>query len=209
MNPMFPDLAARAWEIARDELFAPSGTGLELKPLKPWLDPGNYRFNTAYALGAMGMAARELGDGDAYDAIAAAIGELEVNRDGGVLSYPGCSTWSHAFMLKARVGRTQGMSDLVNHGLPAAWKRGPFISDLRYPELLPARAVSDGEALEATLYPGAGGGRFGLGLAGLAPGRRYRLDGCAAGEGTADAAGKLRVDVELDGRAEIRITPIS
>jgi len=207
MNPVFPDLAARAWEIARDELFVPSGTGLELKPLKPWLDPGNYRLNTAYALGALGMAARELGDSEAHAAVTAALGELEVNRDGGVLSYPGCSTWSHAFMLKSRVGRTQGMSDLVNRGLPAAWKQGPFISDLRYPEVLPARAVSDGEALEATLYPGAGGGRFAVGLAGLAPGRRYRLAGCVDSEGTADAAGDLRVEVELDGRREIRVMP--
>jgi hypothetical protein len=207
MHPLFPDLALRAWEIARDELFRHGPYGLQLIPLKPWLDAGNYRFNTAYALGALGMAARELGDGDALAAVLAAMAELRTNREGGVLSYPGCSTWSHAFMLKTRVGRTNGLADLVNKGPTAQWLDGPVIADLAYPDVLPARAVSDGSALEAVLYPGRAAGRYELGIAQLHPGARYRLEGCVADSGVADPAGHLRVAVELQGRTPLRIVP--
>jgi len=207
MHPLFPDLALRAWEIARDELFRHGPYGLELIPLKPWLDAGNYRFNTAYALGALGMAARELGDGDALAAVLAAMAELRTNREGGVLSYPGCSTWSHAFMLKTRVGRTNGLADLVNKGPTPQWLDGPVIADLAYPDVLPARAVSDGSALEAVLYPGRAAGRYELGIAQLHPGARYRLEGCVADSGVADPAGHLRIAVELQGRTPLRIVP--
>lgn len=207
MHPLFPDIAARWWEIARSELFRSTGSGLELLPLKPWLDAGNYRFNTAYALGALGMAARELGDDDAARAIRGAIDELDTARHDGVLSYPGCSTWSHTFMLNMRLGRANGLSDLVNAERPAAWRDGPVIDDAPYPDVLPARAVSDGAALEAVLYPGATGGRFDLTLAGLRAGAGYRLDGCVGERAIADADGRVRLAVELDGRREIRVAP--
>lgn len=209
MHAVFPDLALRAWEIARHELFRGGAHGLELIPLRPWLDAGNYRFNTAYALGALGMAARELGDADALAAVRGAMDELPANRAGGVLSHPGCSTWSHAFLLKARVGRTNGLADLVEHGLPAAWRDGPVIDELAWPDVLAARAVSDGAALEAVLYPGRAPGRFALGLAQLVPGRRYRCEGCVDPEGVADAEGRLRPSVELEGRTPIRILPLA
>ena len=207
MHPLFPDIATRWWEIARSELFRVTGDGLELLPLKPWLDAGNYRFNTAYALGALGMAARELGDEDAVRAIRGTIDELATARHGGVLSYPGCSTWSHTFMLNMRIGRANGLSDLVNEERPAPWRDGPTIEEAAYPEVLPARAVSDGAALAAVLYPGTAGGRREIVLGGLRPGTGYRCEGCVEEHATADAEGRLRVAIELDGRRELRISP--
>ncbi len=209
MHPLFPDIAARWWEIARSELFRPAAGGLELLPLKPWLDAGNYRFNTAYALGALGMAACELGDADAVAAVRGAIGELETTRHGGVLSYPGCSTWSHTFMLNMRLGRANGLSDVVNKEPPAAWRDGPYIDDAPYPDVLPARAVSDGAALAAVLYPGAGGGPAAIVLGGLRPGAGYRCAGAVEENATASADGRLQVVVELDGRRELMVSPRS
>ena len=207
MHPLFPDLSNRFWEIARAELFDTDGDGLRLKPLKPWLDAGNYRFNTAYALGALSMAARELGDEAALNALREEIDKLETSDEGGVLSYPGCSTWSHTFMLNARVGRTNGLSDLVNEGVPEAWLRGPKLSEVSYPEILPAKAVSDGQAFEAVLYPGAQGGQYSLGFSDLAPNRDYRCDGCVESSARSDDEGKLTVNVALNGRHEIRVFP--
>jgi hypothetical protein len=209
MHPLFPDISTRWWEIARSELFRRSGNALELLPLKPWIDAGNYRFNTAYALGALGMSARELGDAEGVAAIVAAIDELETSRDGGVLSYPGCSTWSHTFMLNMRIGRENGLSDLVNDGLPSAWRDGPYIDDARYPDVLPAKAVSDGAALEAVLYPGGAAGRFEIGIAGLRPDTAYRLDGTVETRADADGSGRLRVQVDLDGRREMKLAPLA
>ncbi len=209
MYPLFPDISIQLWEIARSELFRQSGGELELLPLKPWIDAGNYRFNTGYALGALGMAARELGDDEAVRAVCAAMDEFETSRDGGVLSYPGCSTWSHTFMLNMRVGRTNGLSDLVNDGPPSAWRDGPYIDDAKYPDVLPAKAVSDGQALEAVLYPGAAAGRFDVGLAGLRPGCAYRSDGSIETEINADDGGRARISVDLDGRRDVRIAPVA
>lgn len=208
MHPLFPDMSRRLWEIARSELFRQSGNGLELIPLKPWLDAGNYRFNTAYALGALGMAARELGDEEAVNTICDSISELETSRAGGVLSYPGCSTWSHTFMLNMRLGRANGLSDLVNKDSPQSWRDGPIIDELSYPDVLPARAVSDGRALDAVLYPGDKPGRFSIGLANLLPNKNYRLEACVDEHVTADASGNAYINVELDGRHEIRVKPV-
>ena len=209
MHPLFPEYSRRLWEIARSELFFQHDGALALKPLKPWLDAGNYRFNTAYALGALGMAAQELGDEEAVAAVSHEIAALETSRIGDVLSYPGCSTWSHAFMLKMRIGRANGLTDLVNEGPPDSWRSGPIIDELSYPDVLPARAVSDGRALHAVLHPGIGAGRFNIGLAQLIPGQTYRLDGCVESQITADAAGRAQIVVELDGRREIRVAPIT
>jgi len=209
MHPLFPDVSNRWWDIARREMFRRTGDGLDLLPLKPWIDAGNYRFNTAYALGSLGMAACELGDDDAVAAIAGAIGELDTSRDGGVLSYPGSSTWSHTFMLNMRLGRANGLSDLVNEGPPQQWRDGPYIDALGYPDVLPAKAVSDGSALEAVLYPGASAGRFEITFAGLRPGAPYRLEGAVENTKNADEAGRLSTQVDLDGRRELVVAPVS
>lgn len=207
MHPLYPDLSNRFWEIARAELFDSDGSGLRLKPLKPWLDAGNYRFNTAFALGALSMAARELGDVEALKALFEEIHKLETSAEGGVLSYPGCSTWSHTFMLNARVGRTNGLSDLVNEGVPDIWLNGPKLSEVSYPDILPAKAVSDGQAFEAVLYPGAQGGKFALGFSGFAPNQTFNCQGCVEASQRSDENGSLTVNVELDGRHQIRILP--
>jgi len=207
MHAVFPDLARRLWAIARAELFDAGRGGLTLKPLKPWLDPGNYRFNTAYALGALGMAAAELGDAAALDAVRREVDALPRLHAGGVLSHPGCSIWTHAFLLKMRLGRANAVAELVNEGMPQPWREGPVIADARYPDLLVARAVSDGTALDAVCYPGRGGGVTELVVGQLRPGQRYRLEGAETAEGIADAAGRLRLSLAMEGRHVLRVLP--
>ncbi|MGR8949789.1 MAG: linalool dehydratase/isomerase domain-containing protein [Gammaproteobacteria bacterium] len=208
MHPLFPDISNRLWEIARGELFEPGHGELILKPIKPWLDAGNYRFNTAYALGALSMAARELGDEEALTALLTAIGELETARHGGVLSYPGCSTWSHTFMLNARIGRTNGLANLVNDGTPAPWREGPVLDKADYPDVLPAKAVSDGNAFSGVFYPGDAGGRFKLGFINCIPSATYRCEGCVEPQVSSNEKGELIVNVDLDGRREMRLSPV-
>ncbi len=209
MHAVFPDLARRLWAVARAELFADRGGALALLPLKPWLDPGNYRFNTAYALGALGMAAAELGDDAALAAVRQHITALPAQHAGGVLSYPGCSIWTHAFLLKTRLGRANALADLVSTGMPKPWREGPVIAEANYPDLLVARAVSDGVALDAVCYPGRSGGVVNLGIGQLRPGVRYRCEGTREGEGIADARGQLGLTLALEGRLEVKISPLS
>jgi len=153
------------------------------------------------------MAAAELGDAAALDAVRREVDALPRLHAGGVLSHPGCSIWTHAFLLKMRLGRANAVAELVNEGMPQPWREGPVIADARYPDLLVARAVSDGTALDAVCYPGRGGGVTELVVGQLRPGQRYRLEGAETAEGIADAAGRLRLSLAMEGRHVLRVLP--
>ena len=103
---------------------------------------------------------------------------------------------------------TNAIHDLVADGLPAAWREGPLLQDVEYPDVLVAKAVSDGAALDLTLLPGRDPGRHTLGLSQLQPGARYRCEGTVEREVGADAEGRASVTVELDGRRAVRVRPV-
>src|SRR6201993_4634702 len=90
-------------------------------------------------------------------------------------------------------GRANAHYDRVKHGIPDAWARGPILDEADYPQVLVARAVTDGDALDLVLRPGECGGRRRLGLARLRPGATYTVRGgvenriVAGADGTAVA----------------------
>ena len=45
-------------------------------------------------------------------------------------------------------------TDVVNRGNLPEWDRGPILEAVNYPEVLVARAVTDGDALHLVLRPG-------------------------------------------------------
>ena len=97
----------------------------------------------------------------------------------------------------------------VARGLPQSWTTGPILSDCRYPEVLVARAVSDGRDLQLVLRSGNGGGRSSLGIGRLDPERSYDVIGALQAEITADACGRATIELDLADRAEVRIIPRS
>ena len=209
MHPTVPDVAVRAWEIARHQLFDDVGGGLRLKPMQAKLDPSNYQKNRVYRYGAIGMAAAEHGDAEAWAAVHEALADEACVTEGGVLRYPGGSVWAHTSLLNMRLGRTNGMHDLVREGMPQAWREGPVLARAQYPDVLVAKAVSDGKALELVCRPGRGGGRQTLGIAGLEPGAAYRVEGARETSAKAGPDGTLDVEIALDGRTELRVLPVT
>ncbi len=207
MHPTVPDIAVRGWEIARHQLFSSGSGELELLPMQPKLDPSNYQRNRVYAYGVLGMAAAEFGDGAARKAVADALAAEKTETEGGVLHYPGGSVWAHTSLLNMRLGRTNGIGDLVRHGMPNAWQDGPILAAAKYPDVLVAKAVSDGAALELACHPGRTAARQTLGIAQLKPGGRYRVEGALETAATADREGKMDLEIELDGRSEVRVLP--
>ena len=210
-HPTFPDIARRSWEIVRREMLHvdAGGARLDLRGFDLF-DTGNYRRSNATALTAVMAAATEMGDAEAHDVVRAAfIAEHPPVMDAGVLHHPGVSTQVHAVAFFSRAGRTNAMRDLVADGLPAAWREGPLLENVEYPDVLVARAVSDGAALDLTLLPGRDPGRHVLGLSQLRPGRRYRCEGTVEPEVGADAAGRANVTVELAGRRAVRVHPVA
>jgi len=95
----------------------------------------------------------------------------------------------------------------VVEGPPSSVLSGPRLADARYPDVLVAKAWSEGDALDLVLHPGAKPGRQTLGIERLRPLARYAVTGARASELVADARGGATLEVDLDGRTELRVAP--
>lgn len=169
-------------------------------------DVGNYSNTGAGAHPWMSIVAREYGEEALLDTIVTSADEhLDPVEENGVRHYRALSGLSMAQMFMGRFSRTDGFFDIVNRGNPEAWSRGPILSEAPYPDVLVARAVSNGEDLQLVLRPGGAGGQFDLQLARLRPGRQYKTDQGALI--TADEAGEAVLRVHLADRTEYHLTP--
>lgn len=212
LHPAYPDLAHRSWRLVRETALQERDGGFHLpRGLANRVDGGTYSFGgESFGLTLLAMAAREIGDEEvATRALAQVDDALPTLRSGGAARYDGLSTQGNLYHLMARLGRASGLRDLVAHGLPDAWRTGPRLAEAAYPDVLVARAVTDGAALRCVLHPGVDDGlRAVLALDRLVPGRTYRAAGSVEGEVVADAAGCASVTVDLAGRHELVVEPI-
>jgi hypothetical protein len=215
VRPLAPDVAARLWEVFRDEVigvdhgrFTFTSFGTERLDK---IDLGNNAKSPVTVLAFLSALAREMGDEEAYKAMEAAADEaLDPRVRDGARWYAGASTIGNAMLALGRLGRADGWHDLVARGAPDAWHRGPRLVEVAYPDVLVARAASDGRALELVLHPGAGEGRQRLRVERLDPGRAYRVRGGGPDHdavGGADGGASFAVD--LGGRTEVALVPAS
>jgi len=210
LAPVFPDIARRQYEILRHEWMWLNSDGTLGLDLKGWdkIDTGNYRRSNISALLWMRAAAAELGDSE----VAAAAG-LSIEREapstveGGVRHHPGVSVQGTCGLFLASTARTDSHFARINRGMPEQWLAGPILADADYPEVLVARAVTDGAALDLVLRPGAGRARQTLTIGRLRAGHTYRTQGAVDAEVTADAHGDAYVHVDLEDRHELRVVP--
>ena len=82
-----------------------------------------------------------------------------------------------------------------------------MLAQAAYPEVLVARAVTDGTVLDLTLRPGNGGGRTVLGVERLVPQQGYFVTGAVDDTVIADDDGCALVTVDLDDRREVFLRP--
>ncbi|GLZ55341.1 hypothetical protein [Actinomycetospora sp. NBRC 106378] len=205
----FPDLAQRTWWLLRErELTTDGGHPALPARLVSRLDPGNYTLGRD-TLGLIGitMAGREVGDEDAAVAAAAALAEREpVEERHGARRYADSSPLVNFYGILGRFGRRSGLRDLFGHGaVPTTWRQGPRLAEAAYPDVLVARAVTDGHALDLVLRPGDGPVRTVLGVDRLVPGRTYTSLGTATDTVTADEHGHALLEVDLGDRHEVRL----
>lgn len=210
LNAGMPELAQRTWWIVRDQEIHDHGDRVGFAPsVTSRLDPGNYRLgNDAYGQAMIAMAAREMGD----DATAArAIAGLEDSGNAvttnGARRYSALSTLGNLYALQSRFNRANGLHDLINRGAPAEWRTGPILAEAAYPDVLVAKAVTDGHALDLVLRPGAGPCRTTLRLERLVPHRDYRVSGAVDENVGASATGAATVIVDLHDRLEVSVVP--
>ena len=210
-NAGMPELAQRTWWIVRDQEIHDRGDRVGFAPsVSSRLDPGNYRLgNDAYGQALIAMAAREMGDeATATLAIAGLEDSGKPLTANGARRYSALSTLGNLYALQSRFNRANGLHDFVNHGAPDAWRRGPVLAEAAYPDVLVAKAVTDGHALDLVLRPGAEPCRTTLRVERLVPQRIYRLEGAVTDSVTASPIGTATFDVDLGGRLEVRVVPM-
>lgn len=210
LHPVCPERAEGLWWMSRDRVVEQReavGPRLRLEEIRAF-DPGNHKRTRGFMFGVLLHGAREFGDADVVTAVEAAIGEeLATSRAEGVLSYEDVSIWAHAFLLMGRVGRKDGLRDLVTRGTDRRILDGPVLAGAPYPDVLVARATSDGSALDAVLYPGRTPGRYPITFGQLRPAATYRLEGAPSDVRIADRDGAVTFPVDLDGRTPLRLVP--
>jgi Linalool dehydratase/isomerase len=207
LNSMFPDIAQRYWAIARAEAFADEGG---LKPVLPRvaIDAGNYKPGYALAMEAQYGAAREFGDTAAADAAKRALDTLcDPVTENGVFRYRKGSNFINACVILDRQLQHNFWRQTVLGPTPESALSGPILDDVDYPDVLVAKALSDGDDLRLVLYPGGPAGRQRLRLARLQPGRPYHITGAVETSVNADSQGRAEISVLLGGRTEVRLAP--
>lgn len=206
LNATLPDLALRQWLLLRRTLVGATGAA-RLRRSAFWpIDTGNYGYSRAAAFAGTALAAAEMGDREATVLCLSALDEecpAVIERR--VLHRPRASVWAHAVEFLARSGSKNAFRDLIQR--PRNTAPRPAITDIRYPDVLAARAVHRYGGLAAVLYPGRASGRHQIGLSGLSPGSTYACDGTVERRIVADTQGRTAVTVDIDGRKEIQVRP--
>jgi hypothetical protein len=211
LNPGMPELAQRLWWTMRERAIDLDGD--EVLPTIRDLDRvdvGNYRYGAdTFARTMVVLAAREMGDDEAADVVQRSLdANAVIERRGGVRRYAKLSVYGNLAHTLARFTRRDAMRDMIAFDRPDAWSTGPRLAGAPYPDVLVAKAVTDGRALDLVLRPGDGPVRASLSLDRLVPGARYVVEGAATGSVVADRRGEAVVcDVDLGDRAELRVRP--
>lgn len=210
MHPGLPDLAHRTWWLIRENwLQVEDGRVRTPRGLVSRLDPGSYQVRSdTFSLAVTTMAAREIGDEETALAAERTLAERErLEVEHGAERFADASGLANSYLNLGRFGRASGLRDLVAFGPPTAWRDGPVLDEAAYPDVLVARAVSDGAALDLVLVPGAGPVRTTLRLAQLRPGTSYDVEGAGTRRLVADGAGRAELGLDLGGRTAVRVRP--
>ena len=220
-NVFSTPLARRLWAIGRKELafcMAKNSAGepritipREALSFMDTIDPGNYRPGSMFAYAAVAICGREFGDDDLAEAALRSMDEDCGRRvENGVLSYDRASNLANTWAVEGRLMGNGDFRASFVAGPSQAALQGPLLDAASYPDVLVAKAVSDGQDLALVLYPGRDAGRQTLGLARLVPGAAYRVAGRATPQRfNADSDGRATLEVEIDGRTELRVLPQS
>lgn len=209
LSPLLPAVAARRWELVR-RWFRVDGDGrLCVDRIGSFdrIDVGNYRPSLVFMLATIMLAAREMGDEDIYEAARTRIDSDHNPTTRGGATHLDASPFTAMLTTMARFGRRHAWHDLANRDRPAEWSTGPRLAQAPYPDVLVARAVTDGRNLDLELVPGSGPGRYPLVLERLTPRATYRVTGAGVGSLTADDSGRGTLTVDLGARSRVGINP--
>jgi Linalool dehydratase/isomerase len=205
------ELARRSWTIVRRE-FVDIVDGAPQLALRGWdaIDVGNYRKGDLGAAAITKWAAAEMGDTELE-----AVIENYLDDNGqptvvnGARWYEALSTQANAVAGLGRYSPPSGYRNMIVSGPGPEILRGPVLDGADYPAVQVALAVSDGEDLRLVLRSGIGGSREALVVSRLRPDAAYTVSGAVDDTVVADHRGEASFAVDLDGRTEIHLRPVS
>jgi hypothetical protein len=214
-----PELGRRLWAIGRKELGFFIGKDAEGKPrltlprealsFLDKIDPGNYRPGSLFAYVAILISAREFGDEELAEAALRAMDQDCGLSRNGVACYTKGSNLANVWGVEARLMQTGDFRRSFVVGPPPSVFSGPVLAEAKYPDVLVARAFSDGDDLDLVLYPGAASGPQKIAIERLKPGATYEVRGSLATTLQADDRGTASLEVDLRGRTPLRVVPRS
>jgi Linalool dehydratase/isomerase len=214
-NVFSPELGRRLWAIGRKELgffITKDGEGKprlslprEALSLLDKIDPGNYRPGSLFAYVAILMSAREFGDDELAEAALRSMDQDCGFSRNGVACYAKGSNLANVWGVEGRLMRTGDFRKSFVVGPPESVLTGPILTGARYPDVLVARAISDGNGLDLVLYPGAASGPQKIVIERLKPGANYELRGAREATFRADDRGVASFEVELRGRTPLHL----
>ncbi|HZR36593.1 MAG TPA: hypothetical protein VFA75_14570 [Nevskia sp.] len=213
LHGVLPDVARRAWEIARLDFIKVADGKVDLVT-RGWdaIDTGNYKRSMITTYAQVGAAAGEMGDREVLELLRQRVrDEYPGTLEDGVRVIPGVSNFAYASLLGLFAQGAGVRRAMHVRGVPARTLNGPMLTGASYPDVLVTRAVNDGGVLAGTVRPGraaAAGGVHALELGQLHPGGRYRCEGLRETAVTADAQGRATVHVQLAGRQDFRVAPL-
>jgi hypothetical protein len=201
LNALSPELAQRHWLRVRGRLETQSWRRMF------WpVDVGNYGLSRASGYAATAAAAVEMGDRTIADACLQRLeAECPSSPLQGVTHRSNASLWAHALELLTLCGNRDGLRDLIDR--PASPGR-PRLAGFSYPDLLVARARTDGRNLDLVLHVVGEGGTKAIELGGLMPNRHYRTTSPVEPFVRADGHGRASLRVEAQGRISLTIDPV-
>lgn len=209
-NAVHPGYAKLWYVCGRHEYLKLTPEGLELTD-GSWstcTDFGNYQKNPGMALATIALAAREHGDDVIAEAALRKAAELLTPvPEKGVLAYQDISNSANINLVVSRFARRDDWLDVICRPPSHGALTGPVLTDCAYPQVLVARAYSDGAGLELVLYDGAGPGHYPLQIGRLQAGRAYRVDGAQPNSITASDSGTAVVQARIAGRTAVSLTP--
>lgn len=212
LSASMPDVGEQTYARIRERELVREGSRVALAPSRHgWVDPGNYdrAHGETFTQALTALAAREYGDEDTARALIATLEEgCEFERSDGARRIRHVSPFTNGIHVLLGFSRTGSLRELLLGRTHRAKHGGPILAEAAYPEVLVARAVSDGRALELVLRPGAGACTTVIAIEGLAPDATHRVVGARTERAVADRRGRLLLEVELRGRTEVRVAPV-
>jgi hypothetical protein len=205
--PVFPGLARRCYALVRKHEIELRDDKVYVKRT-PWdkmLDMFTFTPNPSLQIATLAMTAAEYGDTEVVDALRKVEEQyMSRSKEPNTFKFQNTNSLTAAYLAFSRLCKKNYWSDVILRGMPETAKSGPILTDCVYPDVVPAKACSNGEDLELVLYSGKGAGDYPIKVERLTPGAAYALNG--EQRFNADSGGTATLTIHISGRTPVHIT---